>query len=113
MKKIESAKQRRQALYLEEKNQAEVRAEELAKASCTIDVEVNELEKLYGSVTPADISAALKSEGFDIDKDAIVLAKPIEELGVFDATVNLHDEVKTNIRAVSYTHLTLPTIYSV
>lgn len=45
-------------------------------------------EKLYGSVTAADIAAAVrKVTGYSLDKRKIELPEPIRSLGVFPVTV--------------------------
>lgn len=80
------------------RKEAEGLAEKLNKVSCTLTVEVNDLEKLYGSVTQQDIAQALKEEGFDIDKKIILLEKPIEDLGIYEVSVKLHPEVTAKIR---------------
>lgn len=98
LKRIEKQKARELQEYEDEKRQAEELAEKVSKASCTVTVEVNDLEKMYGSVSEADIAKALEVEGFTIDKSAIILEQSIEELGIFDVGIKLHPEVTTNIR---------------
>ncbi|PKM92777.1 MAG: 50S ribosomal protein L9 [Elusimicrobia bacterium HGW-Elusimicrobia-4] len=73
-------------------------AKKLSSASITIPVECGEENKIFGSVGPADISAALKTEGFDIDKKSIVLDNPLKELGAFDVAVKIHPEVTAKIK---------------
>ena len=80
------------------RKEAEGLAEKINKVSCTLAVEVNDLEKLYGSVTQLDIAQALKEEGFEIDKKDILLDKPIEDLGVYEVNVRVHPEVTAKIR---------------
>ena len=92
-KKIKEA-----ALNAQKKKEAEELAEKLSKFSCTVTVEVNDLDKLYGSVTEADVAKALEVEGFSIDKKAIVLEKTIDELGIYDVGVKLYPEVTAKIR---------------
>jgi len=98
LKRIEQQKARALREYEEKKKEAEILAEKLSKVSCTVTVEVNDLEKLYGSVTDAEIAEALEVEGFSIDKKAIVLEKPIDELGIFEIGVKIHPEITTKIR---------------
>ena len=98
LKRIEAQKKKVQEAYDQSKKEAETLAEQLAKASCTVSVEVNDLEKLYGSVTETDIEKALEVEGFQIDKKDIVIEKPIEELGIFEVGVKLHPEIMAKIR---------------
>ena len=80
------------------KQEAEQLAEKLAKASCTVNVEVNDLEKLYGSISEADVVKSLEVEGFTVDKRDIIFEQPIEELGIFEVGVKLHPEVTAKIR---------------
>ena len=65
-------------------------AEKLSKVSCTIAVEVNDQEKLYGAVSETDILRALEQEGFKYERKDLVIEKPAEELGIFEIGVKLH-----------------------
>ena len=98
LKKIEMQKMKRAAIEEEEKNKARELAEKLNKVSVTVTVEVNDLEKLYGSVSDADIVKALEVEGYKIDKKSIELEKPITELGIYEVAIRLHHEVTAKIR---------------
>ena len=98
LKRIEQQKIKKTALDAKNKKEAEDLAEKLSKISCTVTVEVNDQEKLYGSVTEADIAKAIELEGFSIDKKSIVLEKPIEELGIFDVQIKIYPEVMAKIR---------------
>ena len=98
IKRIEQRKLKALQEYEREKQQAQELADKLSNTSCTVAVEVNDLEKLYGSVTDVDIVQALEVEGFQMDKKAIFLDKPIEELGIFEVEVKLHPEVSTKVR---------------
>ncbi len=73
-------------------------AAKLEKASCTIPMKVGEGEKLFGSVTSADIVKALEGQGFTVDKHAVQLEAPIRELGVFEVKIKLHAEVEALIK---------------
>lgn len=53
----------------------------IAGLTVTIAQRVGEEEKLYGSVTSADIAEKLKELGVDIDKRKILLDEPIKSLG--------------------------------
>lgn len=98
LKRIEQVEKKRRLQYEREKVEAEKEAEKLSKISCTVNVEVNDLEKLYGAVSETEIVKALEMEGFKIDKKNIVTEKPIEELGIFEVGVKLHPEVTAKIR---------------
>mgnify|MGYP000846012219 CR=1 FL=1 len=73
-------------------------AAELVKNSVTIRVKVGEENKLFGSVTNADIAEALKPLGFEIEKNKIQLDDPIKELGVYDVPVRLHAQVEVTLK---------------
>jgi large subunit ribosomal protein L9 len=74
-------------------------AEKLDGVEITIKAKVGESEKLYGSVTGADIAEELnKSAGHDIDKKKIELAEPIRQLGVHDVTVRFTHEITAVIK---------------
>jgi large subunit ribosomal protein L9 len=62
-------------------------------APLTVEARAGEGGKLFGSVTSADIVAALLDRGIEIDRRSVVLDDPIRELGEVELTVRLHPEV--------------------
>ncbi len=98
IKRIEKEKARRLALWEAEKQEAQKRADELSKVSLTLEVEVNDQDKLYGAVAESDILEALEAQGHKIDKKSLVLEKPVQELGIFDIGVKCHPQVMAKIR---------------
>ena len=92
-KKIEAVKAKEAAAYELKKKEASDLAEKLAKVSCTMTVEVNDQEKLYGAVSETEILRTLEQEGFKFERKDLVLEKPVEELGIFEVGVKLHPEV--------------------
>jgi large subunit ribosomal protein L9 len=73
-------------------------AERLGNLSCTISAKVGEDERLFGSVSPADIAEALRKEGVEIDKKKIVLDFPIKNLGIYSVKVRLGPEVEATLK---------------
>jgi len=73
-------------------------AAKLTDVSCTIAVQVGEEDKLYGSVTTADIAKALADQKHDFDKKQIMLEEPIKQLGVYTVDLRLHREVAAPIK---------------
>ena len=60
--------------------------------------------RLFGSVTQADVAAAIKAAGGpDVDKRRVELGAPIKTLGAHETSVRLHPEVaaKVNIEVVA------------
>ncbi len=73
-------------------------AEELAERLKTIKAEVSAKAgsggRLFGSVTTADISEALKKQHkIEIDKHKIVLEENIKQFGTYEVKVKLYNEV--------------------
>ena len=98
VKRIEKEKTKRLAIYEAERNEAQLKADELSKVSLTITVEVNDQEKLYGAISESDIIDVMHKEGLKIDRKALVLEKPVDDLGVFEIGVKLHPQVIAKIR---------------
>ena len=76
------------------KSGAEELAASLGEISCTLTVQADEDEKLFGSVTARDIAEALQRENIEFDHKQIVLDEPIKQLGVYTVPVKLHAEVE-------------------
>ena len=65
-----------------------------------VDLKVNAGQggRLFGSVTAADIAAALgEAAGEAIDKRTIVVGNPIKSLGNHSVSVKLHDDVTASV----------------
>ncbi len=98
LKKLEQDKLRK-TLQLEKiKKAAEELKERLANFSLTIPALAKEEDRLYGSITSQDIANALAEEGFDIDKNSIILDEPIKSLGIYEIPIKLHPEVLAKIK---------------
>jgi len=98
LKKLEQGKQQK-ALQLEKaKREAEGLRDKLARLSLTIPVLTHEEDKLYASITAQDLATALSEEGFNIEKNSIVLDEPIKALGIFEVPINLHPEIPAKIK---------------
>ena len=98
LKRIAKLEKSRKDQYEEDKHKAEALAKEIEKLSPTIDVQVNDAEKLYGSVSNTEIAKALDLLGYSVDKKNIFVEKPIEDLGIFEIKVKLHPEVLAKVR---------------
>jgi large subunit ribosomal protein L9 len=75
---------------------------ELAKkidgVAVTIKAKVGEKDKLYGSVTGADIAEALSKEiNREIDKKKIDLVEPIRQIGVYDIAVKFTHDIMAGL----------------
>lgn len=67
----------------------------LEGTSVKIVTKVGEKGKIFGSVNTIQLSEALKAEGVDIDRKSLkIKEEPIREVGTYEATANLHKDVK-------------------
>ncbi|NLF38711.1 50S ribosomal protein L9 [bacterium] len=96
--RIEAELRRRVVAEAKEREECQVLATRLAEISVTIPRKAGEDDKLYGSVTNADIAKALEAEGVVIDRRKIVVEPAIKQLGVFSVSVALHAEITATVR---------------
>jgi len=98
----EQAAKMRQARDLrdaKDRDAAETIAQRLVPMVITISAKSGREGKLFGSVTPADIVAAVESQaGAVIDRHALLPHEPIKELGEHHVGVRLHHDVTFQLR---------------
>ena len=82
------------------RREAEVVKDRIEKVSLTHEVLVGEDDRLYGSVTNADIAERLAAEGITVDKRAIQLDTPIKVLGIYTVPVKIAKDVTANLKLV-------------
>lgn len=93
----------RHKLRVEELQQQRVKqlraqADAVSKYSVTLEANANKEGHLYGSIVGNDISKALKSAGYPVEPDHIKLEGPLKELGMYTVRVELHADVKTEVK---------------
>ena len=71
---------------------------QLAKVEVSIEVEVGEEDKMFGSVTNLDIHKALTEKDVKIDRQSILLDQPIKTLGVHNVPIKLSSGEKQEIK---------------
>lgn len=72
-------------------------AKRIEATPITIEVEVGEQNKLYGSVTARDIEEAAQKKGMEIERRRIALEEPIRSVGEYAVPIKLHPEVVAKI----------------
>ena len=94
----------RQAKAIEIEKTARAKAEELAKRARTLQIVIDATSgddgKLFGSVTPAEISEALAALGVEVDKKLVRTTKPIRKTGTFDVELRLYHNVRAMLKVV-------------
>ena len=73
-------------------------AKKIERTSIEIAKKVGDEEKIFGSVTTAEIEAAFKEKGLDIDRKKITILSDIKKVGVYEAEIKLHSEVSTQFK---------------
>lgn len=95
---IEEIKRQKTSREQKLKKESEKLRDKLEQISCTAEVLVGEEDKVFGSVTSADIAKLLMDKGFVVDKRAIMLDEPLKALGVYTVQVKIHPEVTANLK---------------
>ncbi|MDD5288038.1 MAG: 50S ribosomal protein L9 [Dehalococcoidales bacterium] len=83
------------------KTEAEMKAlaGELEGKEIIIKAKVGQQERLYGSITSADISAGLESSLHAVvDKRKIELAEPIRQIGSYEVPIKLGKDIAAKIK---------------
>lgn len=83
---------------MKDRRAAEELALRLNTVSCTVRVQADESDKLYGAVHERDIAAALEDQGFSVAPHTIALDEPIKLLGVYPVQVRLYGDVRAEIK---------------
>ena len=102
--KMEEA--RRQMLEAEERNRrmaerATEIAETLNKSVITIEARTGEDERLFGSVTAANIVSAIeKARDIRVDRRRVKLEEPIRSLGTHQVPIQVHEDVEASVKVI-------------
>ncbi len=89
----------RQAAHKAEKmkNDAQELANGLEALAIKIGTKAGENGKIFGAVTSNQLTEIFKTNGFDVDRRRISFKGEIKTVGEYEATVDLHREVKAVI----------------
>ena len=95
LKQVESLKRAHDSRQSKEKVEFEALASRLiAAGAITISANAGEEGKLFGSVTAADIAAAVAAQaGIEIDRKDVHLDEPIRSIGTHEVRVHLFQDV--------------------
>lgn len=73
----------------------------LKNTEITIEVQVGDENRLFGSVTSQDVHKALAEKGIEVDRHSVLMEEPIKALGIYDVPVKitkgLNQEVKVYV----------------
>lgn len=102
--KLEEARNEMEAAAERERRTAE-RAEEIAatlnKSVITIEARTGEDERLFGSVTAANIASAIeRAREIHVDRRKIRLSDPIRALGTYQVPIGVHGNVEATVKII-------------
>lgn len=97
----EAMRRNRDAREVRDRATAQELADRLTASPIVVTARAGEGGKLFGSVTTADIAAAVESAtGVELDRRKLTLTEPIRELGDVEVPLRLHADVEV-VLAVS------------
>ena len=93
-------KHRERLRQLEEAKKADLQnlGAQIAQRQITIEANANAEGHLYGSVSAANIAAALRHDNFPIDEEHVRIEGPLKELGLYTISLNLGLDVTTEVK---------------
>lgn len=80
------------------KKDAQATAEKVSGISLKVPAKVGESGKIFGAVTALQISDGLKEKGIDVDRKRIAFKTEVKEVGDYVAILDLHKEVKAEVK---------------
>ena len=97
-KQIDLIKRARSARDIRGLDEARDAASRLGSLNVRLETKAGGSGRLFGSVTPADIAAAVRAAGGpELDKRRIEVRNPIKTVGSHQVTVRLHPEVSASL----------------
>lgn len=93
-KEVVSIRRARQSRDIRDLDQANEVAARLAELNVRLSARAGGGGRLFGSITPADVAAAVKAAGGpELDRRRVELPTPIKQTGSHQVRVRLHPEV--------------------
>lgn len=79
-------------------NEFKALASKIEKVSLEVSKLVGEDERIFGSVTTAELAEMLAAQGVKVSKKDITLPEDVKKVGVYTANVSLHSEVNAKLK---------------
>ena len=74
--------------------------DQIKNAVLKFTLKAGENNRLFGSVTSADIAARLQEMGFDVDRKRVSLSHPFKAVGTYQVKIRLHTNLSTTVNVV-------------
>lgn len=98
MAHFETQRAQLEAENLEARKEAEQVEDTLTGMMVVVIRAASESGQLYGSVNARDISDAVTAAGVTVNRNQVIMDRPIKTLGIFDYRIRLHPEVISEIK---------------
>ena len=90
-----------EAAAKERLGEAQARESGLAEVVVELTANASDEGKLYGSIGPREVAAAVSALGHEISKSEVIMGEgPIRNVGEYDVVVQLHADVETNVKVI-------------
>ena len=70
----------------------------LSKIEITIEAQVGEEDKMFGSVTTIDIQKALEDKRITVERSSILLEEPIKSLGIYHVPIRVTSQLSGDVK---------------
>jgi large subunit ribosomal protein L9 len=97
LRQWETVRQGTLAKAVRRREDAQSVAQRIESMTCSINAKASPEGKLFGSVGRQEILDALSKQGLKLDKQAVVLPKPIKQLGTTSVVVHLAAGVQAKL----------------
>ena len=71
---------------------------QLSKTEITIEAQVGDEDKMFGSITTLDIHKALQEKGINVDRNSIKLDEPIKALGIYHVPISVSSNFEGDVK---------------
>ena len=76
----------------------EALVKKLSKTEITIEAQVGNEDKMFGSITTLDIQKSLEEQGIQVARNAILLDAPIKSLGIYHVMVRVAPDLDGDVK---------------
>jgi len=98
-KRLKAEKENKEKSEIKLKNESLLLKEKIGKLTLVLKTKIGESGQIFGSITPAKISAELEKGGIKLDKDQII-SKPIKTLGKHEIKIKLPQGIEAELKIV-------------
>ena len=97
LERFENERVELEARNLERRQEAEAVAGKMDGTKVVLVRQASDMGQLYGSVSARDVADSLSEAGFQVDRNQVVLDRPIKSLGIHGVRIALHPEVSVTV----------------